>query len=234
MCMMKVGHADNSRGSVLRVLALFAAYAVVHSVLASFPAKRLVRRLAGERAEKGLYRGFYIVQAVATTVGGWIWFVRFPDRDLYRVEGAASLLPRAVQVSGVALILGMVKTVGVGRLSGLSHAVIYATGGDNFPLIEAQGPPPAAVPGQLEIGGPFRYMRHPENLGFFLLLAGIPRMTVNRLTLALLSLVYAVLGSWHEDYRLAHTYGEPFRRYRRRTPMLVPRLVTKSLRTSKR
>jgi methanethiol S-methyltransferase len=216
------GRGHNKKGSVLCVLALFAGYAVVHSVLASFPAKHFARRWVGERAEKGLYRGFYIMQATATTVGAGIWFLRFPDRELYRVEGAASLLLRAVQLSGAALLLGMVKTVGVGKLTGLSHAVVYAKGGDNFPLIEAQGPPPSALPGQLDISGPFRYIRHPENLGFVLLLAGLPRMTVNRLTLTLLSLIYAVIGSWHEDHRLAHTYGEPFRRYRRRTPMLIP------------
>jgi hypothetical protein len=193
--LMRRRDRHGSRGSALRVVALFAGYALVHSVLASFPAKRLMRRIVGERAEKGLYRGFYMIQAVATTAGAWIWFLRFPDRELYRIEGLA--------------------------------------GGHDFPLIEAQGPPPEAlVFGQVsegkvessEVVEVFRYIRHPENLGFVLILAAFPRMTVNRLTLAVLSLVYAVVGSWHEDYRLAATYGEAFRRYRRRTPMLMPRL----------
>jgi protein-S-isoprenylcysteine O-methyltransferase Ste14 len=71
--------------------------------------------------------------------------------------------------------------------------------------------------------GPFGRVSHPENLAIILVVWPFPRMTVNRLTLAGWATLYAVVGSWHEDVRLAQAYGEAFARYRRATPMLVPR-----------
>ena len=76
--------------------------------------------------------------------------------------------------------------------------------------------------------GPFRAIRHPDNLFFPLFLWALPRMSVNRLTLALLCTPYAVLGSWHEDYQLRGAYGEAFARYQRATPLLIPRFRLQS------
>ena len=55
-------------------------------------------------------------------------------------------------------------------------------------------------------------------------------MSVNRLTLAVLCTLYAVLGSWHEDSRMRRAYGEAFARYQRCTPLLIPRLRRRSAR----
>jgi protein-S-isoprenylcysteine O-methyltransferase Ste14 len=69
----------------------------------------------------------------------------------------------------------------------------------------------------------FRFTRHPSNLGALGVLTLFPRVTVNRVTLAALVALYVVLGSLHEERRLRAAYGEPFERYRREVPFLVPR-----------
>jgi protein-S-isoprenylcysteine O-methyltransferase Ste14 len=75
----------------------------------------------------------------------------------------------------------------------------------------------------VEARGPFRYLRHPDNLPIITLAWSFPTMTVNRLVLALLTSIYAVVGSWHEDGRLQRRYRRPFAEYLRRTPMFFPR-----------
>jgi protein-S-isoprenylcysteine O-methyltransferase Ste14 len=49
-----------------------------------------------------------------------------------------------------------------------------------------------------------------------------PRITINRLTLLVLVALYVILGSLHEERRLRVAYGEPFERYRRGVPFLIP------------
>lgn len=86
----------------------------------------------------------------------------------------------------------------------------------------AQGPPLASSGDQMDARGPFRHLRHPDNLPIITLCWSFSRMTVNRLTLALFSSLYAVFGSWHEDTRLRAAYGKTWEAYARRTHMFLP------------
>jgi uncharacterized membrane protein len=196
---------------------------VVHSLLASSEVKGLAQRIAGRRFRNGWYRLAYVAQSLATV--GWAtwWFVRLPDRELYRVPPPWSWTLRLGQGSALALLLATVKTVGFADLLGLTMAWGFITGRDTGPEPEAQGPPPGPD-GRPRPDGPFRFVRHPDNLPLLLLFSLFPRMTVNRATLAALTAVYAVLGSLHEDRRLRARFGPAFRRYEEAVPFLLPRL----------
>ncbi|MGV3531465.1 MAG: methyltransferase family protein [Chthoniobacteraceae bacterium] len=210
-------------GSPLATVALAVVYALVHSGLASLPAKQAFERIAGTRARNGLYRPFFIVQAVVTTVAAVLVFRRLPDRDLYRAPWPWSGLLRLVQVASLALLGSAVKVVGFRRLTGLAQICPFLRGEHPAREPEAQGPP-RARDGQPDARGPFRFIRHPDNLPIITLLWSFPRMTANRAIIALISSVYAVLGSWHEDARLRRAYGASFDRYARTTPLFIPRL----------
>ena len=215
-------------GSPLRVCSLVAAYSVVHSALASRPVKEGVERWFGRRVRHGLYRPFFILQSVVTTVWALKKFWALPDRDLYQVPRPWSLGLRVVQASAVALLLRALGVVGYLRLLGVPQGLDFLRGKEPDPVPEAQGPPPDTQ-GQPVLSGPFRVIRHPDNLFFVLSLWALPRMSVNRLTLALLCTLYAVLGSWHEDARLRTAYGEAFARYQRATPLFIPHFRRHSL-----
>ncbi len=223
---MSAGAAAPRQGSVFRVCTLFVVYGLVHSLLASRPVKDWVERRAGRRVRHGLYRPFFILQSLVTTVWTLKKFGDLPDRTLYQVPKPWSWAWQAVQAFAVALLLRALAVVGYLRLLGVPQLVAFLRGREPKPVPEAQGPPPD-VHGQPVLAGPFRAIRHPDNLFFALFLWGLPRMSVNRLTLALLSTGYAVLGSWHEDARLRMAYGAPFARYQQATPLFVPRLPTR-------
>ena len=73
---------------------------------------------------------------------------------------------------------------------------------------------------QLVTSGPFRFSRHPQSLGWMLLLLGIA--VASRSIVALLLVVaFAVFATRYariEERQMAERFGEPFERYRARTP----------------
>jgi hypothetical protein len=210
-------------GSVGRVLGVCTALAAIHSLLASKPAKDIARRIVGDRYRNGLYRFAFNAKSVLFLMWATWWFLRLPDREIYRVRVPWSWLFRAGQVASLGVLLSAVRTIGILDFAGIAQLRSLLAGLDPDPEPEAQGPPLGAD-GQLVTGQPFRLTRHPSNLGALGVFLLFPRMTVNRLTLVVLVTLYVVLGSLHEERRLRTAYGEPFERYRQGVPFLVPLL----------
>lgn len=210
-------------GSVGRVLGVCTALAAIHSLLASKPAKDIARRIVGDRYRNGLYRFAFNAKSVLFLVWATWWFLRLPDREIYRVRVPWSWLFRAGQVASLGVLLSAVRVIGILDFAGIAQLRSLLAGLDPDPEPEAQGPPLGAD-GQLVTPQPFRLTRHPSNLGALGVFLLFPRMTVNRLTLVVLVALYVVLGSLHEERRLRTAYGEPFERYRQGVPFLVPLL----------
>ncbi|HET7457474.1 MAG TPA: hypothetical protein VFJ74_07455, partial [Gemmatimonadaceae bacterium] len=118
---------------VLRILAATAAFAVVHSVLASRAAKRAASRLAGERTRGGWYRVAFNAQAVATFGALAAYGRGLPDRTLYEVRGPLALLMRAGQLAGLAWAAWTVREIGLARISGASSARAWVAGEGDVP-----------------------------------------------------------------------------------------------------
>ena len=205
-----------------RVALVCVLWAIVHSLLASKQAKDLAGRVAGPRYRDGLYRAAYNAQSVVLSAWAVRWFLRQPDRELYRATPPLSWLLRAGQVASLGVLFSGIRVIGVLDFAGLKPLWSLIAGREPRRDPEAQGPPIGAG-GEMAAVRAFRFTRHPGNLGalgFFLL---FPRMTENRAVLAALVALYVVLGSAHEEYRLRAAYGAPFERYRRKVPFLVPR-----------
>src|SRR5688572_8258302 len=140
-------------GSVLRVAAATAAYAVLHSALASTQAKAAAARLFGTQARNGLYRVAYNGQAVVTFGLLLAYLLRQPDRVLYRLTGPSATAARVGQALGWAYAVAAAREVGLLRITGLASfgawmraAADSAAPGAREPLVEpepeAQGPSP--------------------------------------------------------------------------------------------
>jgi protein-S-isoprenylcysteine O-methyltransferase Ste14 len=210
--------------SVLRIGAAVALFAVVHSVLASRPAKQFAAQAFGERNRNGLYRPFYIGQSLVTFAALVIFVGRQPGVEVYRVRAPWSLFMVAGQLAALLWLAAAARQVGLLRLSGAENLLIWISGGWSEPEPEAQGPALDAE-GLARGPGPFAWSRHPLNLAFVPIFWLWPRMTTNLLAFNAAATVYLVVGSVHEEVRLRKAYGRPYVAYRRSgVPFFAPRI----------
>ncbi len=215
-----VGASESS--APVRVVWICTLWALIHSVLASKQVKDLAHRIAGPRYRDCLYRFAFNTQSVVLLLWAARRFSRLPDRELYHVGPPWSWLFRASQAASSGVLLSGVRVMGILNFAGITPLRGFLTGRDVHPAPEAQGPP-IGSDDQVVRAGAFRFTRHPGNLGalgFFLFL---PRMTANRAVLVVLVVLYVVLGSMHEEYRLRAAYGATYERFRRAVPFLIPR-----------
>jgi protein-S-isoprenylcysteine O-methyltransferase Ste14 len=73
------------------------------------------------------------------------------------------------------------------------------------------------------VRGFYCYVRHPIYSFSLLLLWLTPAMTVNLLTVYVLTTLYFYVGSLHEERRLLAEFGEAYRDYQQQVPRLIPR-----------
>lgn len=212
-------------GAAIRLGAVTVGWALLHSALASRPAKRAVARAVGERTREGVYRFAYNAQSVLTFGALLLYGSRLPSRSIYHVRGPAAIAMRAAQAAAIVHALAAARVVGIGRLSGISAFRSWALGRPVPPAPAAQGPE-AERGSELTVAGPFVWSRHPLNLSPLPVFWLTPHLTTRRLGFNLVGTAYLVLGSVHEERRLRAAYGERYARYQASgVPFFLPRFL---------
>jgi protein-S-isoprenylcysteine O-methyltransferase Ste14 len=76
----------------------------------------------------------------------------------------------------------------------------------------------------LTVKGPYRWVRHPLYFLTIVMIWSCPDLTTDRLLFNLLWTGWIVVGAFLEERDLVDEFGDSFREYQRRVPMLVPGL----------
>ena len=208
----------------LAVIIALSIFAVVHSLFASQRAKYMFETRLGVKRGRAVHRVAFVAQSFAMLSAGAVWFLKLPDRELYRLRGAAALLMRAVQALSFIELLWVFRVIGIARFMGVSQAAALLSKQPLPQTPEAQGPPPDEN-GEMNICGPFKFSRHPYNLGVLGIVWFFPRMTVNRLRWRLRLPIYTLAGSLHEEQRLRRYFGPAaYDRYAAEVPFTLPKV----------
>jgi protein-S-isoprenylcysteine O-methyltransferase Ste14 len=196
---------DNGTSHLLLLLALWSIYALLHSLLASLPAKRYIA--AHHPQLMPYYRlGFNAVAVLLLLPPLYLtWLWRGPI--LWQWGG-----PLFWVANGLALL----------AVAGFFWTLRYYSGAEFLGLSQARsGEKQVADQEHFSLSPLHRYVRHPwYALGLVILWTR--DMDVMFLTTAVVITLYFVIGSRLEERKLLSYHGEVYREYCRRVPGLVP------------
>jgi methanethiol S-methyltransferase len=187
-------------------LGLLALFAVQHSVMARPAFKRAWKRVIPEPIERSTY---VLASSLALILLFWQW--RPMGGVVWEVEAPfARLLLFAVCAAGWLTVLVSTFLINHFDLFGLRQTWLYFRGKRYTPIA-------------FRTPGPYRWVRHPLYVGWLLAFWATPTMTAAHLVFALMTTGYILTAIQLEEQDLISAYGDTYRRYRQRVPMLLPR-----------
>jgi protein-S-isoprenylcysteine O-methyltransferase Ste14 len=187
-------------------LALLAVFAVQHSGMARPAFKRWLTRFVPEAAERSTYVLLSSVALVALFVhwepiGGVVW----------NLKGSARAFITGLYIFGWLLLLYTTFLIDHFDLFGLKQVWRRLTGR-------------TYLSPQFHTPSLYRLVRHPLYIGWLIIFWAAPTMTSAHLLFALATTGYILIAIQLEERDLVSAFGERYVEYRRRTPMLLPRL----------
>jgi protein-S-isoprenylcysteine O-methyltransferase Ste14 len=202
------GPARDPLTSALIDLALLAAFAIQHSVMARPAFKAWWTRLVPTAIE----RSTYVLLASLLLLAICIHWQPLPHL-LWRI-GNPVARAAVTALSGAGWLIVLVATFSI------SHFELF---GVRQPWIELKGGRYAPVPFTRRF--PYDLVRHPLNLGFLIAFWAAPTLSVGHLLFLLTLTAYILAGTLLEERDLVRFHGKEYLDYRREVPMLVPRVT---------
>lgn len=181
------------------------AYALLHSVLASFAVKdAFARRWPGAVPYYRL--GFNVVAAVTAVPLAWLVYA-IPGEPLWRWTGAWWWVANGLAAAAVAGFWVSSRAYDMDEFIGLR---------------QIRSRDRATADRELFTVSFFhRFVRHPWYL-FGLIIVWTRDMNPAMLLSALAITLYFAIGSWFEERKLIAIHGDAYRRYREKVPALLP------------
>jgi methanethiol S-methyltransferase len=206
-----IGDGSLTATAVVVDVALLALFGVQHSVMARPGFKRVWTRVVPPSAERSTY---VLASSVCLLVlaAGW-WPI---TQDIWRV-GAQPWRAVLIAVALVGWAIVLLSTFLIDHFDLFGLRQVFA---------RLRGRQPAEHPFKTPFF--YRLVRHPIYLGFLIAFWATPAMTLGHLIFAVVMTGYIVLAVQFEERDLLRVFGEQYRDYRRRVPMLIPGLGGRS------
>jgi protein-S-isoprenylcysteine O-methyltransferase Ste14 len=186
-------------------LGLLGAFSLQHSIMARPGFKRAWTRIVPEEAERSTYVLFSSLALIALfyfwqPLGGVIWSVE-------STLGQALLY--GAFFTGWMLVLVSTFLINHFDLFGLRQVWLQLVGKPYTHL-------------KFGTPGPYKLVRHPLYLGWFIAFWATPTMTATHLLFAIMTTAYILIAIQLEERDLVVALGDDYRRYRERVPMIIP------------
>jgi len=168
--------------------ALFSVFALHHSLFARDRIRKRLTRIVG-----ALERSVYVWIASVLFVAVCAWWQPIAGAAWRIDQPAAAWTLRAAQLAGVWLAVRSALMIDLLELAGVREA--RAT--------------------EFKPAGPYKWVRHPIYLGWFLMIFAVPHMTMTRFVFAVTSSLYLLIAIPFEERSLRHTSSGAYDRYMR-------------------
>lgn len=185
--------------------ALLTLFAVQHSTMARPWFKRMWTRIVPKEAERSTYvllssLALILLFALWQPIGGVIWKVEQP---------VLRAVLYGLFAMGFGLVLISTFLINHFDLFGLRQVYLYLRGKPYT---------------QLRFGTPilYRHVRHPLYLGWLFAFWATPTMTIAHLVFAVATTAYIFVAIQFEEKDLTDVYGDDYKRYKQKVPMIVP------------
>jgi len=180
------------------------AFFIQHSVMIRDFFRQRVVRLIPEAYSGACY----------TIVSGLVLLllVAFWQQSAYSLataDNGVRWFARAVYFLSIVGFFWGVKALGLFDPFGLKAGLAYLRG-------------PRLIPQTLVVKGPYRWVRHPLYLSVLLMIWSCPDLTADRMLFNLLGTAWIIVGTVLEERDLVGHYGDAYREYQRKVPMLLP------------
>ena len=191
-------------GAIIVNMLLMGLFALQHSIMARPEFKRWWTKFIPEPVERSTY---VLLSSLALLLLYWQWQ---PIPGLvWSVEGAGATILWAICALGWAVVLLSTLMIGHFELFGLQQ--VYA----NLKNLRPAEP-------TLIMPGLYGLVRHPIMTGFIIAFWATPRMSWGHLLFAAVTTVYILIALQFEERDLIGIFGDRYREYSRKVPMLVP------------
>ena len=190
--------------SIFILLLALAIWGVVHSFLASYLAKELLRLKVGSM---DFYRLAYNTFAAISFLPILYLMATLPNQLVYEVPSPWNLVMLGGQLLSVLMLL-----IAFLQTDSLSFVGLRQ-------LFEAE------KSGALVTRGLYRVVRHPLYTFGLLFIWLTPTVSQNSLTVYIGATIYTLIGAYFEERKLLRDFGEAYAVYKKSTPMLIPGLV---------
>jgi methanethiol S-methyltransferase len=198
------GPREGSLAAALGIdLGLLVLFAVQHSGMARPAFKRWLTRYVPESAERSTY---CLLSSAALFLLFWLW--RPLGGEIWDVEGAARWVVYGIYAAGWVVVLTTSFLINHFDLFGLRQVWLQFCGMAYTPL-------------NFGTPGPYRIVRHPLYVGWFLTFWAAPTMTAAHLVFAAVTSAYILVAIRWEERDLVDAHPE-YEAYRRQVSMLLP------------
>lgn len=199
------GPSAPAREALLVDLVLMSLFAIQHSGMARRGFKEWWTRFVPKSVERSTY---VLFSSLVLMLLFWQW--RPIPALVWRVDSIPlAMTIRALSYVGWVIVFSSTFLINHFELFGLHQVANNLTG-------RAMPTPRFRTPLY------YRLVRHPIYLGFVIAFWAAPVMTIGHLLFAAVTTAYILVGILFEERDLVALFGEDYRSYRKRVPMLIP------------